>query len=216
MTVRAWRFMMFVGFLSAVASKSTYAQRLPKLITLDSTGRITYFIADGIERSFYRPGDRQLAIWALEEWQRAAGKIHFDGSNVEGRSLLRLYWVPWRAGELGVERTILSNRLPAAIVFIAPDVRENAVGSATARAVRADPLLRDTIVYLLCLHEIGHGLGLGHTADSNDVMHAGGRRDDNLRVFQQYRRRFSTRASMRTTNWLSNADKRRVAELYSR
>ena len=98
-----------------------------------------------------------------QEWARAARTIQFDKSHDEGRSLLRVYWVPWRARELGAERTILAKHRPTATVFIAPDTGAYAVGSATARAVASDALLRDAIVYFLCLHEIGHGLGLDHS-----------------------------------------------------
>jgi len=35
-----------------------------------------------------------------------------------------------------------------------------------------DRLLRDTIVYLTCLHESGHALGLSHTSDFADIMYS--------------------------------------------
>ena len=37
----------------------------PRLTPLDATGRVTYYIADGIERSGDRAGDTELVTWAL-------------------------------------------------------------------------------------------------------------------------------------------------------
>ena len=45
---------------------------------------------------------------------------------------------------------------------------------------RRMPLFRDTIVYLTCLHEAGHALGLPHTSDFPDIMY----------FFRLWRRRF--------------------------
>ena len=50
--------------------------------------------------------------------------------------------------------------------------------------VNGDRLLRDAIVYLTCLHETGHALGLSHTAVFADIMYS-----------FQYRRRHSRSTS---------------------
>jgi hypothetical protein len=76
-----------------------------------------------------------------------------------------------------------------------------------------DPLLRDTIVYFLSLHEIGHALGiLGHTSGAEDVMQNGGRENQ---LFPRLRKRLNARASIRTIEWLSDTDKRLAATLYA-
>jgi len=55
------------------------AQTPPKLVPLDSTGLITYYIAEGIPTFGSRPGDVELATWAFNEWQRRAeGAIRFQ------------------------------------------------------------------------------------------------------------------------------------------
>ena len=36
--------------------------------------------------------------------------------------------------------------------------------------VKDDPLLRDTIVYLTCVHELGHALGLEHNGNTHTLM----------------------------------------------
>ncbi len=46
---------------------------------LDATRPIRYFIGDGIGQAGFRPPDRQLAVWALEAWERSAGKrVRFE------------------------------------------------------------------------------------------------------------------------------------------
>src|SRR5476651_2165982 len=76
------------------------------LVPLDATGRITYFIAEGIERSGHRPGDTALAAWAFEEWARGAGRaLRFEANADEGLSQIRIYWLPWaiaRPGQLAL------------------------------------------------------------------------------------------------------------------
>ena len=53
-------------------------------------------------------------------------------------------------------------------VFVRPDM--TALGDDISGRARQDPLLRETIVYLTCLHELGHAFGLVHTRNFDDVM----------------------------------------------
>ena len=59
-----------VGVVAAAVSLAAQAERLQPL---DASGRVTYFISAGEPASGYRASDRELAVWALQEWERGAG-----------------------------------------------------------------------------------------------------------------------------------------------
>ena len=64
-------------------------------ITPDASGEITFFIADAVDKSGYRPGDSDLMVWALQEWQRRVETIRFRHVNGEPPARLRVRWLPW-------------------------------------------------------------------------------------------------------------------------
>ena len=59
-----------------------------------------------------------------------------------------------------------------------------------------DPLLRETIVYLTCLHESGHAFGLAHTHNFADIMYSFQYGGDIAAYFGRYRARLKTRADI--------------------
>jgi hypothetical protein len=181
---------------------------------LDPAGHISYFIADGIPHFGSRLGDDDLATWAFQEWERGShGTIHFERTTEEGESLLRLYWSPSGATSIGHSQRFISMRRMRARVVVTPNVER--LSEPLGTRVKEDPLLRDTIVYLTCLHEIGHALGLDHSSSQNDVMGEGEAASNPAR-FQRYRRALKTRADIATTQWLSPRDVARLNSLYSR
>lgn len=201
--------------LVALMTTSTLAQgRLPVLHPLDAKGRVTYFVADGTPSSAFLPSDRDLAVWALKQWERALdGALHFEPS-VENQAEVRVFWVPAGDGRYGEMRAFESGTLRGAAVFIRPDT--NALAPVIANAARQDPLMRDTVVYLTCLHELGHALGLAHTSEFADIMYFFGYGGDIPGFFGRYRMQLHTRSDIAMTSGLSASDISRVRALYKK
>ena len=68
-----------------------------------------------------------------------------------------------------METIVVGGRLGAA-VYIRPEM--GSPGPDIAERASRDPLLRETIVYLTCVHELGHALGLRHTREYRDIMYS--------------------------------------------
>jgi hypothetical protein len=197
--------------LCAAASIAN-AQELVPLVPLDSSGRITYFVAEGEQRSQYQASDNELAVWALEAWARASdGKLRFDPAPEED-ALLRVYFVPASAGQYGEMRAILVDGRRGAAVFVRPDTA--ALGPAIAALANADPLWRDTIVYLTCLHETGHALGLVHTNRFVDIMYSFQFGGDIPAFFGRYRDQLESRDDVADVSGLSVDDLEQLRALY--
>jgi hypothetical protein len=174
---------------------------------------ISYFIADGVGKTGFRPSDIELARWALDAWRRnAAGDIRFEPAP-ESSALIRVYWAEPSGGEYGETRPLTVGGRRGAAVFIRPDMA--ALGDAIARRASADPLLRESIVYLTCVHELGHALGLEHTSDFRDIMYFFGYGGDIVQYFQRYRGELQSRGDIAKTSGLSIGDARRLKALYS-
>ena len=146
------------------------------------------------------PGDLDLARWALQSWQKVSqGKLHFVETKNESSAQFRFVWASPNGGLFGETVPIDVNGKPGARIFIV-----NQTAGIT------DPLLRDTIVYLTCLHESGHALGLSHTDQFADIMYYFGYGGDINEYFGRYRRKLSTRDDIRNNSGLSPADIQRL------
>ena len=148
--------------------------------------------------------DAELAQWALEAWQAATeGRLSFEKAPSEEKAHIRIYWANGNQGLYGEARPILVEGVRGAEVFVLPPADN-----------RRDPLLRETIVYLTCLHETGHALGLQHTDAFADIMYSFQFGGDIPEYFGRYRRELSRREDIRKHPGMSAEDRRRIATMY--
>jgi len=200
--------LIVLGTFSAGAQQYAIPQ------ALDKKSPITYFIADGSGKPGYYSSDRELAQWALQAWQRSAANGFRFVAAAESSALIRLYWAGPDSGEYGETRPIVVGGLQGAAVFIRPDI--DSLGQDIARRARADVLLRDSIVYLTCVHELGHALGLSHTRDFRDIMYYFGYGGDVTEYFGRYRSQVRTRNDIALVSGLSEGDVNRIRAIYGR
>lgn len=146
------------------------------------------------------PGDLDLARWALQSWQKVSqGKLHFVETKDESSALFRFVWASPDGGLFGETVPINVSGKAGARIFIVNQTRG-----------LTDRLLRDTIVYLTCLHESGHAIGLSHTDQFADIMYYFGYGGDINEYFGRYRRKLTVRDDIRNNSGLSPADVQRL------
>ena len=179
---------------------------------LDPSRPIGTFIASGNQTERYKPADRQLAEWAFNAWQRATGPTLQLMPMPEASARVRLYWAGPQTGQYGEMRSLQVNGQVGAAVYIRPDT--TSLGSDIDALATSDPLFRDAVVYLTCVHELGHAFGLQHTADFRDIMYSFQYGGDIVEYFSRYRRQLKSRNDIARISGMSEGDIATVRTLY--
>jgi hypothetical protein len=151
-------------------------------------------------------GDEDLARWAFEAWQSAsAGKLRLVETKDRDKALIRLIWATEEQGLYGETVPLQVGNRRGSQIYVHD----------TVEGIK-DDLLRATIVYLTCLHESGHALGLAHTAEFPDIMYSFQYGGDIPEYFGRYRRKLGVREDIRKNSGISPADRAHLMDRLSR
>ena len=149
--------------------------------------------------------DSQLAVWAFDAWAKASdGRIAMKPARDRSEARLRVFWAGGDLHLYGETRPVDVHGQRGAELYILPDLA--ALGEQIAKVGSGDRLYRDTIVYLTCLHESGHALGLPHNQDFEDIMYSFQYGGDIVEYFARYRRRLKVREDIQRNSGLNAAD----------
>lgn len=180
---------------------------------LDVSGPVTYYIAEATPGSGVREEDREMARWALDAWGAQANPpVRFEEGD-RGSATIRIFWAPPVGGAYGEMRARRIEGRRGADIFVRPDTES--LGTDIARVARGDPLFRDTIVYLTCIHELGHAFGLVHTRTFADIMYSFQWGGDIVAYFRRFRDQLDDRASIPAADPFSEGDRAAFQALYA-
>ena len=124
-------------------------------------------------------GGDELVERAMKSWTAAAdGRFSLARTATKDAAGIRVHFFTrdWRYGMTEARPDPTTGLIAEAEVVIAADVD-------------GDALDRQIVVYLTALHEIGHALGLAHSADIADIMYLFRLPGDGERFFGTYRKR---------------------------
>lgn len=167
-----------------------------------ATRKYTYWVEPcPSTRQSCQANDPELADLAFRAWQKASeGALDFSRVEDSRQARIRLFWASAEQGLYGETRPVLVDGKPAWDVYVLP----------APFPLNGDQLLRDAIVYLTCLHETGHALGLRHTAVFDDIMYSFQYGGDIPEYFGRYRRKLETRNDIRKYSGMSEADRKHL------
>jgi hypothetical protein len=150
-------------------------------------------------------GDSDLARWALEAWEReSGGRLHFVEADYRDAQFRMVWALPARG--------VYGETVP---ITLDGGLRGAVMNLRVEDGFTQDKLLHDTIVYLTCVHEAGHALGLGHSSNFDEIMYSFQYGGDIAEYFGRYRRKLATHEDIRKYSGISAADRARLADRLS-
>jgi hypothetical protein len=183
------------------------------MAALQDGSALSYAIEDGRTVTGFESGDADLAVMAFDAWSRESGrKLKFSRVAEPSKALFRLQWVSAGDGRFGETQRVYVDGKPGAIVYVS--IAGQGMGEPLDAMVSRDRLLRDTIVYLTCVHEIGHAIGLQHTRNFEDIMYSFAFGGDIVKYFLRYRDQLKSRSDIPRFSGLSTNDVAVLRTLY--
>jgi hypothetical protein len=175
---------------------SRYLVAVVALVGIASAEDLSYWVEPCVRpETGCQAGDPELAQWAIEAWAGiSGGRLKPARAADKDSARIRVHWAGARDGLYG-------------------EARGNDV------YIRLDPgsgLERETVVYLTCLHETGHALGLAHTGEFADIMYNFQFGGDIAEYFGRYTRKLSRREDIRKNPGISDNDRTRLMQILDR
>lgn len=146
--------------------------------------------------------EEQLAHDAMKHWAVASeGNLEVKAVQAEKDAELRFRWVkPEHRSLYGVSVPRVVNGKRVYDLVINPEMAK----------AETDPLSAVTILFLTCVHESGHALGLDHTSEFADIMYNFQFGGDLAEYFARYRRKLKVKADTAKFSPIAKGD---VAQL---